>query len=386
MGKNDIEQQIVETKVRLCLDCGKCTVVCPVSQYNSDFNPRRIIRKSLGRQKIDVKDENIWACFNCHMCLERCNYNVKFPDFVNALRAEAVKQGVKVRSSHGGTLQSLMNLMGLSGLEQRRLEQLPKDIKLTANCDTVFFVGCAPYFDIVFQDIGARTLEGVWGALRLLNRLDIPFDLLPNERCCGRDLLLQGDLKGFQALVQNNLAEFERRGVKKLITACPECYSCLKKEYTRVENGRTLEVANIYELLSPLVKQKALGLKSLSRSVAFQDPCNLGRAFRVFDPPRDLIQAIPGVKLKEMRQNRESALCCGANPWAYCNSVNRQVQGERLSQAKLSGADILVTACPKCQIHLKCAQKNDSSGQTEIEIRDLMALLADALGGDKDGG
>ena len=152
MAKNNLEKQILETRVRLCLDCGKCTVVCPVSQYNSDFNPRRIIRKSLGKRQVDVHDENIWACFNCHKCLARCNYNVKFPDFVNALRAEAVKQGVRVLCSHGGTLQSVMNLMGLADLEQHRLDGLPDDIRQNSESDTAFFVGCAPYFDVVFQD------------------------------------------------------------------------------------------------------------------------------------------------------------------------------------------------------------------------------------------
>ena len=361
--------------------CGSCRSLVPRSE-----RMRRIIRKSLGKRQVDVHDENIWACFNCHMCLERCNYNVKFPDFVNALRAEAVKQGVRVLCSHGGTLQSVMNLMGLADLEQHRLDGLPDDIRQNSESDTAFFVGCAPYFDVVFQDIGARTLEGTWGALRLLNKLEIPFKLLSNERCCGRDLLVQGDVQGFEALVRANRAEFERQGIKRIITACPECYSCLKSEYPRVEGGSSLQIENIYELIAPLLKAKKLFLQPLDQAVTFQDPCNLGRAFRVFEPPRELIQAIPGVRLKEMKQNRETALCCGANPWAYCNSVNRQVQGERLDQARASGADILVTACPKCQIHLKCAQKNDSTGRTRIEIKDLMVLLSETLGGDKDGG
>ena len=92
-----------------------------------------------------------------------------------------------------------------------------------------------------------------------------------------------------------------------------------------------------------------------------------------------------GVKLVEMEYNRERSLCCGANPWAYCNSVNRQVQGQRLAQAKAVAAEILVTACPKCQIHLKCAQKSEDSQVAQIEIQDLASLVADCLTG-KSGG
>jgi heterodisulfide reductase subunit D len=91
------------------------------------------------------------------------------------------------------------------------------------------------------------------------------------------------------------------------------------------------------------------------------------------------LTSLTGVKLVEMEYNRESALCCGANPWAYCNSVNRQVQAQRLNQAKATAADILVTACPKCQIHLQCAQKIEDNQTAQIEIQDLASLVADSL-------
>jgi heterodisulfide reductase subunit D len=386
VDSSKLEKEILETKVRLCLDCGKCTVVCPVSQYNPDFNPRRIIQRSLGKRKRDFKDENIWACFNCQMCLERCNYKVKFPDFVNALRAEAVDEGVKVQCSHGGALQAAMNLMGRGDLVQKRLDWLPADILVSKDANTFFFVGCAPYFDVIFEDIGVRTLDGVVGAMRLLSRLGISFNLLENERCCGRDLLLAGDKAGFLKLARANMAEFERKGVKKIITACPECHNCLKTEYGKIEQRPDFEVLNFVEVAAPLLGEIKLHRLEKEENVTFQDPCNLGRAFRVFEEPRRLLTAIPGMVLAEMKQNRENALCCGANPWAYCGAVNRQVQGERLNQARESGADILVTACPKCQIHLKCAQKSDKRSSAPIEIRDLASLLAEAAGGAINGG
>lgn len=375
----NLEKEIKDTRVRLCLDCGKCTVVCPVAQFNPEFNPRLIIQKSLIKKEGDSKDETIWSCLNCQMCLERCNYRVKFPEFITALRTEQVKDGVQVQCSHGGALQSVMHMMASPDIHQERLKWLPEDIDLTEQSDTRFFVGCAPYFDVVFKDIGVKTLDGVIGALRLLNQAQVPFNLLADERCCGRDLLLQGDRAGFLALAQANLAEFSRHGVKKLITYCPECYACLKEEYPKVPGYNGLQIVSLVEVLSPLLKDKKLVPGSLNKKVTYHDPCTLGRGFRLFDEPRKLLTSMPGVKLVEMENNRERSLCCGANPWAYCNSVNRQVQGQRLAQAKATQAEMLVTACPKCQIHLKCAQKSEDIQVAQIEIQDLASLVAGSL-------
>jgi Fe-S oxidoreductase len=379
MESFNLEKEIKDTKVRLCLDCGKCTVVCPVAQYSTDFNPRLIIQKRLTRKEADTQDETIWSCLNCNMCLERCNYMVKFPEFVTALRTEAVKEGVQVQCSHGGALQSTMHMMADADLKQDRLGWLPEDVVLTEQTDTFFFVGCAPYFDVIFKDIGVKTLDGVIGALRLLNKAGISFNLLKNERCCGRDLLLQGDREGFLALAEANLAEFNRHGVKKIITYCPECYACLKQEYPKALGKNDIQIVNLVELLAPLVKDKKLALGNLTKQVTYHDPCTLGRGFRLFDEPRQLLTGMSGVKLVEMEYNRERSLCCGANPWAYCNSVNRQVQGQRLAQAKGAAAEMLVTACPKCQIHLKCAQKCEEYQVAQIEIQDLASLVAGSL-------
>jgi heterodisulfide reductase subunit D len=377
----NLEQEIKDTKVRLCLDCGKCTVVCPVSQYDPDFNPRLIIQKRLGRKSSDAKDDSIWSCFYCQMCFERCNYNVKFPEFIASLRAEAVQDGTRIQCSHGGALQSAMHLMANNNLKQSRLDWLPKDIILTPQSETIFFVGCAPYFDVIFEDLGVKTLDGVIGALRLLNKANIPFNLLSEERCCGRDLLLQGDRKGFINLVRANQTEFNKQGIKKIITYCPECYSCLKLEYPKINGSDDIEILNLYDLITPLIESKKISLRSLDKTVTYQDPCTLGRGFRMFEAPRQLLGAIPELKLVEMENNRERSLCCGANPWAYCNSVNRQVQMERLAQANDSQASILITACPKCQIHLKCAQKCDGNKNPQIEIQDLASLVSGSLTG-----
>ena len=111
--------------------------------------------------------------------MERCNYNVKFTDFIRSLRYKALAEGVEVQYNHGGTPQSIMHIMGHTDIKQNRLTWFPDDIKIDKQSDTAFFVGCTPYFDILFNDLEAKTVEGTKGALRLLNMLRYPSPFCP---------------------------------------------------------------------------------------------------------------------------------------------------------------------------------------------------------------
>lgn len=377
----DLPKVINETGVRLCLDCGKCTAVCPVNRYDAGFNPRLIVQEALTSQDGQAPvSEKIWSCINCNMCTERCNYYVKFTDFIRALRHKALEAGVEVQYNHGGAPQSMMHIMGHQDIRQSRLSWLPEDIKIARRSDTAFFMGCTPYFDVLFSDLGVKTIEGTRGALRLLNRAGIPFTMLPNERCCGHDLLLMGDEAGFLALAGANMKELRRRGIRNIITACPEGYHTLKVDYPKFLDGWDIDVKHMTEVVASLIENGRLSLGRLEQKVTYHDPCALGRYSRIFDPPRRILEAIDGLEIVEMADNREKALCCGASPWAHCGAVNKQIQKERLAQAAATGADILVTACPKCQIHLRCAQKNaEGNDVCQIEIRDLFDIAAESL-------
>jgi len=376
----DLQNIITDTGIRLCLDCGKCTVVCPVAKYDVEFNPRLIVQGVLAQNGKGPMDEKIWSCINCSMCVERCNYNVKFTDFIRSVRCKALAEGAEIQYSHGGTPQTIMHIMAHSDIRQNRLNWLPEDIEVHKQSDTAFFVGCAPYFDVIFSNLGVKTAEGTKGALRLLNLVQIPFTLLPNERCCGRDLLLMGDRDGFLSLAQANMHEFRRKGIKKIITNCPECYYTLKVDYPKFLENWDIDVLHLTEVIAPLIENGQLKLGRLRQKVTYHDPCTLGRYSRIFDQPRRILNSMEGLEMVEMADNREKALCCGASPWVNCSVINRQIQKERLGQAGATGADILVTACPKCQIHLICAQKGSENNDIcQIEIRDIFDLAAQSL-------
>lgn len=376
----DLPTVITSTHVRLCLDCGKCTVVCPVARYDPQFNPRLIVQRALRKDSQSLLDEQIWSCLGCNMCVERCNYNVRFTDFIIALRQKGLSEGAEVEYSHGGAPQSVMHIMARQDVKQNRLNWLPRDIEVCDTSDTAFFVGCTPYFDTLFADLGVKTTEGSKGALTLLNHARIDFTLLSNERCCGRDLLLMGDVEGFLTLARANQAEFNGHGIKNIITSCPECYYTLKADYPRFLSNWNVNVRHVTEVIAPLIESRKLNLGSLKLKATYHDPCTLGRYLRIFDQPRYILNSIAGLKLVEMEDNREKALCCGASPWVHCGSANKQIQKERLAQAGATGADVLVTACPKCQVHLKCAQKNtESNNVCQIEVQNLFSLAAQSL-------
>jgi Fe-S oxidoreductase len=114
--------------------------------------------------------------------------------------------------------------------------------------------------------------------------------------------------------------------------------------------------------------------------VTYQDPCRLGRHLGVYEAPRTALGAVPGVELVEMRRSGPRALCCAGSAWSSCDRHSKAIQVERLREARATGAEVMVTACPKCQIHLRCAMRDPKLGdEIRIELRDVAEVLAAAL-------
>ena len=371
-----IQDVIRQTRAHYCLDCGKCTAVCPVNRFDPQFSPRLIVQKALSDSGGAYADARIWQCVGCNMCMVRCNYNVSYVELIRHLRMQSRLDGTELVYSHGGITESVMHMMGREDASQQRNGWLPSDIQVNRTADTAFFVGCAPYFDTIFQDLGVKLTDGTIGALRLLNAAGVPFNLLDNERCCGHDLLLSGDMQGFIELGRLNLKQLKAAGIKKVITSCPECYYTLKVDYARYIDGWDLAVTHISEL-SEIGNLKGNAANKVK--AALHDSCKLGRHFKLYDGPRRLLTEVAGAELQEMENNRENSLCCGASPWMFCGAVNRQIQDERLRQAGAAGADCMVTSCPKCQIHLTCATASGDSKYAGVKVVDLYHLAAQGL-------
>ncbi len=377
----EIEQIITDTGAYACLDCGKCTVVCPISQYNPDFSPRKIVYTALYREEADiVSNSQLWSCITCAMCEERCQSGVQYTELIKSLRAKAHDVGNIGNCTHGGALESLMHIMATDNLKQNRLDWLDKKLKTAVESDTFYFAGCQPYFDVIFSDLGVKTIDIAKSTVKILNKLGIVPALSPNERCCGHDLLWAGDVDNFVRLAEHNLKEISKSKAKRIVTACPECYRTLKYDYPRYLGGFDFDVVHISQLLAEAIDNNKLEFRRIKKIVTYHDPCRLGRISGIYEEPRKLINAIPGLELVEMPRNQANSLCCGTQAWINCGTINKQIQVERLREAKATGAEVLLTSCPKCQIHLMCAMNDVTLGkELEMKVEDITSLAARAL-------
>jgi Fe-S oxidoreductase len=340
-----------------------------------------------------LTDDRLWACVTCLHCSQVCPAGVAYADLTLAVRTEAGKLGHAAVCTHGETIHGWMRLMMNPDLKQNRLDWLGGDegrgtkdgLRVSEDSETLYFVGCAPYFDVQFGHIGVDGSGVARATLRALNALGIEPQVLADERCCGHDLLWEGDEAGFRALAELNADLIRQSGAKRVVTSCPECARTLKVDYPAHGIKLDVEILHLAELLANGRMGESRNTQYATRNtqhasrVTFHDPCRLGRYMGVYDAPRQVIEGL-GLELVEMPRHRENALCCGTNGWTHCGAANRHIQADRLREAQATGVEVLVTACLKCQIHFNCALQDSQLGdEIAIEIKDLATLVAEAL-------
>jgi Fe-S oxidoreductase len=282
--------------------------------------------------------------------------------------------------SHGGILESISRIMTSPDMKQDRLQWLDKDLKTSTNGEYLYFVGCLPYFDVLFEDLDVNAANIARSTVKILNQLGIEPQVLANEKCCGHDFYWNGDIKNFEKLAHENLKMITESGAKKIVTSCPECYRTLSKDYKEFNGINDFHVLHISEVINHKHGESKPNLKADQQTITFQDPCRLGRHMGVYKAPREVIGHIEGIELKEMAHHHKRAICCGVSGWMNCSQVSKQIQAQRLNEAVATGAETLVTSCAKCKIHFSCALQDDSlKKKTKIKIKDLTELVADAM-------
>jgi len=366
------------TRAALCAECGKCTSVCPLAACGG-FSARVIACQHL-EEEVQGHGLGIRRCLTCGSCDLRCPQGVHFTELVRRLREMCPPESVEAECPHGGALLSLMRLMARGRTPQKRLAWLTDELKTEPVKGEVFYwTGCTPYYDAFFPELGVATLEATRAAVRLLNALGITPVVSPEERCCGHDLLWNGDRGSFELLARHNVALVTESGARTLVTSCAECLRTWKLDYEPFLPPKPPRILHISELLAERLPE--LKLKANGRlRVTFHDPCRLGRHLGIYEPPRRVLSALPGVELVEMRHTGRTARCCAGGTWSHCDRFAKQIQVERLREARATDADLLVTACPKCRIHFRCAMRDpDARDQAEIEMRDVAEVVAEAL-------
>jgi len=372
---------VEQTRAWACYDCGKCTATCPISRAGASYSPRRhVLGTNTGQKQELLHNGTLFTCLTCSQCDSKCPAEVAYTPLVQRLRELAYREGVEPDCPHGGALQSVMRMMAKGGTQQDRLAWVDKGLRTEPEKGEVFYwTGCTMYFDALFPKTQINTVGGNKAAVRILNALGVTPVVSPVERCCGHDLLWNGDRKSFEALARYNVDLVAKSGATTLVVSCAECLRTWKSDYEPFFQSKPPRLVHFTELLAerlPELKLKGDG----KRTVTYQDPCRLGRHLGIYDAPRQVMAALPGVELAEMPRSGSRATCCAGGTWSHCDRFAKKIQVGRLREARATGAEVMVTACPKCQIHFDCAMKDPHLGdELGIQLRDVAELVADAL-------
>ena len=372
-------EEVVESRLRslnYCFQCGACSSVCPFSMTVA-FNPRQLILLSRLEPEKVLDSEQIWLCSSCHACVTRCPMEVKPPEAFSSLRSKAVARG----SVPGPISKTLF--LALKGTNrygnpwgkprsERAKWAAGLDVKRASEgVEVLYQVGCGASYDPRAQRI-ARAMVRVFHAAR------VSFGILGElENCCGSCIRRMGEEGLFQMLADANIRTWRKYKIDRLVTGSPHCYNVIKNEYPECPR----EVLHYTQFLAELVQDNALQFVSEPPlTVTYHDPCFLGRHNGVYDAPRHVLKALPGVTLIEVRNSRERAICCGGGGgrmWVEPLEEERLHLAEiRYREAAATGAEVLVTACQFCMVNFQEAAK---TAEKKIAVKDLIELVSERL-------
>jgi heterodisulfide reductase subunit D len=383
-----VKELIADTGAFDCVECGKCTTVCPVAKIDPNFAPRTVVLKAMeGIVDNIAKDRDIWTCTTCEQCNAMCPYKVDYSGFIRGMREEAVEFGAAPLCSQGGVIHSVQRIMARTDLKQKRLDWVKSDMKIAEKGEVFYFVGCLPHYDAIFYDREGLRLQNICeSAVRIMNKAGIVPVVSNEERCCGHDLNWTGDEEDFEKLMEHNIDLVKRSGAKKVVFTCPECYRTFKMDYQDLAGDLGLELVHMADFVKQLADSGALKLDAAKKSsftFSYHDSCRLGRHSGIYDSPRELAKAFSGAKFVEMENTRDKAICCGVSAWSNCNANAKKIQVDRVIEAKKVGAERLLMFCPKCQIHMRCAIQDKvpvDPSMVDVKLEDYTVALARLLG------
>ena len=376
-----------------CMRCGRCVEACPSSGAGEAYAPRDFVQwarqqmwqtrfpypdiRLLSRNDYDGVNESLWYCTTCRACLEVCPvYGAAF-EAVAKERRQAVEEGTIVPALLNQTLEKLFRYDNPWESSKKQRGAWADGLALTdltkrgAEADLCYFVGCTTSFDDRAMNI-ARSFS------KILQKTGVAFGILgKKEPCCGDIGRRVGEFGLFEEQKEKCETLFEKYGITDVATSSPHCYHTLANDYA----DTPFKARHYTMVLKELLDNKKLSFdKRLNATVTFHDPCYLGRHNRIFDDPRNVIRAIPGVRLVEMEHTRENSLCCGGGGGRMWQDLKgeRKMGEVRIEEAEATGAQILVTACPLCLIMMEDARK--AAGTIEgFRVMDLNELLMEAM-------
>ncbi len=388
-----------------CVQCGRCTAECPANATGKTLSPKEImvdlrhqlervgpvllkdpkVRNRAEQELLEIPmaggitaSDDLWACTTCGACVEACPvFNEHVVKIVGMRRHLVLTQGEipQAAQNHFKNVENTGNPWGL-GLDARQkfaTDMGIKDVSRGDHPEVLYWMGCAATYDDRARKVAESTV-------RLIKEAGIDVGVLGAlEKCTGDSARRMGNEYLFQNLAQENVETLNQAAVNTIVVTCPHCFNTLKNEYG--DFGGAYEVVHHAEFLLRLVQSGQLKPnKENPVTLTYHDSCYLGRYNDIFDAPREVLQAVPGIHLVEMEKSREKSFCCGAGGgrmWME-ETVGQRINQNRTQQALATGATTVATACPFCLTMMRDGVQ--SLGEDEhIVVKDFAEILADSV-------
>ncbi len=367
-------------EVAKCTRCGFCLPNCPTYAVKRTeaytARGRNALTRAVIEGRLDLSPEMaraIFTCLGCGACTKACFPAVKTRDLVLDNRACLTEAQVhpKIMEKLAETLNEYHNITGDDNDERGDWREYVKGAPEHAfekdRAEYVYFVGCVASFFPLAQKIPANLAT-------IMDRAGLDFTILGGrEWCCGFPLLGAGMPDKTAALAAHNIDKVKEVGAGRAVFACPSCFHTWKHLYQT-----DVQIMHSSHLLFDLVRQGKLKLKKLDMKVTYHDPCDLGRNSGVFEEPREVVKAIPGVKLVELPNNRNLSVCCGGggNVEMVDPEISAAVAQRKIEEIQSTGADTVVTGCQQC---LRTIATRARRQNVNLNVMDLTQLVMMAM-------
>lgn len=374
------------TAFNTCIQCGVCGGACPLA-FAMDHTPRKAIHLlKEGLLGPVVKSNTLWLCVSCYSCTARCPSGLKITDVLfPALRDAAFAAGVQPPAEFKKALDNTYRYGNSFGeAPRKRIDwvrgagvPVPIISQVGRPVEALWLVECYPSYH-------PRNRLQAQAMARVLHAMGVDFAILgPEEHCVGDCERLSGESGLFESLVEYNVSLLDKYEYDVLVTSDPHAYNSLTRVYPAL-TGRHFPVQHYVEYLADrLDRLQPLLIHRREARVTYHDNCCLGRMSGLYEAPRALLRAIPGVTLVEMAMARDSALCCGGGGGGmWLDTVIWQAAGERLADRRLAhalstGAEILAVSCPFETSRFEDALKSTGT-EGRMVVKDILELLDEA--------
>ena len=385
-----------------CTECGRCRVVCPTALTGKPLDPKIFIGNvrdavyeatpgvlaeasgrgngasgSSARQDLIggwISEDTIWACTMCGFCTTACPvFIIPAVDKIAEMRRYLVLDKAEFPKEVQNAFRGMETNGNPWNISAATRADWAKDLPVATmgeagekEIEVLFWVGCAGSYEDRAKRVSKALVE-------ILDEAGVSFAILGNEETCtGDSARRMGNEYLFQMLAQQNVETLNGYKVRKIVTNCPHCMNCLKNEYG--DFGGHYEVVHGSQLVSDLIQAGRVKMSTeIPESITFHDPCYLGRYNGAYDAPRDILRAIPGLRLTEMPRSREKGLCCGAGGgrmWME-EKLGTRINQERMREIADTGASSVGVSCPFCMVMIGNAKDEIGVATQPFDVLEL---------------